>query len=160
MTRSDGEEKRRGAGEGVGEEDPEGIERLANDLHYSVSSGRRRKEANPSPATFWWHVTISSSRFSTYKAPRQTDFVFFKCQLRMRNTQTLRMLGTVAPVLFRPGHPLHGLQHFCYPRYKTSLVGEKKVLNCWILLNLVEKTNLSIPSNYCSYVIQTYWTHA
>lgn len=51
MRRSDGEEKKRGAG-GVGEADPEGIERLANDLHYSVSSGRRRKEAKPSPATF------------------------------------------------------------------------------------------------------------
>lgn len=42
----------RGGGVGVGEADPEGIERLANDLHYSVSSGRRRKEAKPSPATF------------------------------------------------------------------------------------------------------------
>lgn len=62
-------------GGGGGEADPEGIERLANDLHYSVSSGRRRKEAKPSPATFWWHVTIS--HFSTYKAPRQDRLCVF-----------------------------------------------------------------------------------
>lgn len=73
--------KGKGGGEAICSQIPRAPRRLANDLRYSVSYGRRWKEANPFPAAFWWHITISSRHFSAYKAPRQTDLSVFKGHL-------------------------------------------------------------------------------
>lgn len=80
---------------------------LANDLCYGVSFGRRRKETYPSPATFWWHITISSRHFSAYKAPRHIDWVVLKAICEIRRCWKCHAQFHMCYPPKGPGHPQH-----------------------------------------------------